>query len=214
MTPSTESQSQAPRSPGTASSGDGLSSSEQPALVQALREVLAQGLDLCGAVDAGVYAAPPAGLSSSGVGPHLRHTLDFVRRFLDGLSAGRIDYDMRARDPLEEVDPQHAKASLQILLNRLDALTDFDPTESVQVRHDVPAALIACADPSDRPWTSSSRGRELLFVLSHTIHHYALMAMSLRHHGVDPGPEFGVAPSTLRYWADEGVARVTPGARG
>ncbi|MFT5288053.1 MAG: hypothetical protein ACI8QS_000085 [Planctomycetota bacterium] len=52
----------------------------------------------------------------------------------------------------------------------------------------------------DSAWTRSSLGCELLFVLSDTIHHYALMAMSVRHSSVEPGPQSGVAPSTLRYW--------------
>ena len=45
--------------------------------------------------------------------------------------------------------------------------------------------------------------RELKFLVSHTVHHYAIIALQLRHQGVEPGPEFGVAPSTLRY--EQGV---------
>jgi hypothetical protein len=34
---------------------------------------------------------------------------------------------------------------------------------------------------------------------SHTIHHFALMAVTLRLHGVQIDPKFGMAPSTLRF---------------
>lgn len=47
----------------------------------------------------------------------------------------------------------------------------------------------------------SSLGRELQLLISHTVHHYAMMALVLRGQGIDPGPEFGVALSTFRYRA-------------
>ena len=53
----------------------------------------------------------------------------------------------------------------------------------------------------DAPWADSSVERELQVLLSHTVHHYALIAVALRLHGHPVDEEFGVAPSTLRYWA-------------
>jgi hypothetical protein len=47
--------------------------------------------------------------------------------------------------------------------------------------------------------TQSSTARELGFLLSHTIHHFALIAMTLQSLGVNVDPAFGVSPSTLRY---------------
>ena len=49
------------------------------------------------------------------------------------------------------------------------------------------------------PFLISSVGRELQVLSSHTIHHFALMAMTLRVLGVPVDPDFGMAPSTLRY---------------
>ena len=46
------------------------------------------------------------------------------------------------------------------------------------------------------------QGRELLFLISHTVHHFALIAFMLRSFGIEPGDKFGVAPSTLRYRQD------------
>src|SRR5262245_51244700 len=59
-------------------------------------------------------------------------------------------------------------------------------------------ALLEGASNSD--WSISSLKRELQFLLSHTTHHYALIALALRSRGFEPGSEFGVAPSTLRHW--------------
>ena len=49
-------------------------------------------------------------------------------------------------------------------------------------------------------WCASSIERELEFLQSHTIHHYALIGFKLRAFGFDLPVEFGVAPSTLRFW--------------
>ena len=52
--------------------------------------------------------------------------------------------------------------------------------------------------PEDE-WSGSTVRRELQFLLSHSIHHYALIATICHANGF-PVPEgFGVAPSTLRY---------------
>jgi hypothetical protein len=49
------------------------------------------------------------------------------------------------------------------------------------------------------PFLMSSVGRELQTLSSHTIHHFALIGMTLLAHGVAVDPDFGMAPSTLRY---------------
>ena len=48
-------------------------------------------------------------------------------------------------------------------------------------------------------YLTSSLARELQTLASHTIHHYALIAMAVRAFGVEVDANFGMAPSTLRY---------------
>lgn len=55
---------------------------------------------------------------------------------------------------------------------------------------------------SNSDWSISSLKRELQFLLSHTIHHYSLIALALRLQGFEPGAAFGVAPSTLKNWRE------------
>jgi hypothetical protein len=45
--------------------------------------------------------------------------------------------------------------------------------------------------------TRSSVGRELVFLASHAIHHYALLQVYCAQHGVVTDPHFGTAPSTV-----------------
>ena len=59
-------------------------------------------------------------------------------------------------------------------------------------------------DAPSVPWSGSTVRRELDFLLSHTVHHYALIAMSLRLRGLPVPAELGVAPSTLEHWRRQG----------
>ena len=53
--------------------------------------------------------------------------------------------------------------------------------------------------PDQADWRPSSTGRELQFLCSHTVHHYALIKLLLDGSGLDLGVEFGMAPSTLAH---------------
>jgi hypothetical protein len=62
-------------------------------------------------------------------------------------------------------------------------------------------ATLQCGEPAGlaTTWSATSVTRELQFLASHTVHHYAVIAAMLRPQGVEPGNDFGVAPSTLEY---------------
>ena len=52
---------------------------------------------------------------------------------------------------------------------------------------------------------TSSIGREMQALASHTVHHFALIAMTLQALGFHLDRDFGMAPSTLRYQASRKV---------
>ncbi len=129
----------------------------------------------------------------SSTGAHLRHTLDAYRCFLEGLADNRIDYDARQRDLLVETDRAVALERVAQVKKDLARLTESDRHMRVAVRSD------AAAWDGSNAWTRSTLGRELQFLLSHTVHHFALIAMTLRGLDFEPGPDFGIAPSTLEH---------------
>ena len=172
---------------------------EQGHVVRQLLTVLEQGRRFLQALDPELYRLSPAPLAQSPIGAHVRHVLDCCVSLLDGLDGGRIDYDRRERDARLETEPQAALALLGELLRRVAGLADADPHGTLQVKADVPAG----AAPTEF-WRASTVGREVVHVLSHTVHHYALIAILVRHFGVTPEEDFGVAPSTLRYWEESG----------
>lgn len=139
--------------------------------------------------DAFVRGAPELGLSS--IGAHLRHVGDAVDCLLRGIGDGRVDFDARDRDERLERDPELAIARLESLAARLRSLDAASAPEALVVRHDA-------AGESERAFAASTPERELMFLTTHAIHHWALVAVLLRRAGVEPPVEFGVAPSTLR----------------
>lgn len=157
--------------------------------------LLRQGIDLLTRLDAGRYG-PRDGVS--GVGAHLRHCIDFYRCLLDGAAGGRVDYDARSRDPAIEAHRRAASAALEELVAGLEAL-EVDPGRALEVKVDTAAGTEAC-------WHRSSLGRELQFLISHTTHHYALIALLLRARGFELPADFGVAPSTLAHQQQEAAS--------
>jgi len=155
-------------------------------------EVLRQGLVLLDQLDDEQFCNGVPALKLSGPGPHFRHVIDFYRRLFEGLDAGAspraIDYDRRERDPRIESDRRVCRAAIDELRARLGTIERIDGPISVRC--------------DQLPSAHSTLGRELQGLVSHTVHHYALIAIAARAQGIDPGDEFGVAPSTLAYWRE------------
>ena len=152
-------------------------------------------------INDGVYTASPSGLAPHKAGTHLRHILEFYECFLAGLARGRIDYDARKRDLSVETSRTAAQKRIRSLIHRLKTEAALRSDSSIRVRVEDSAG-----SRLPEPFLVSSVGRELQVLSSHTIHHFALMAMTLRALGVPLDPDFGVAPSTLRYQASQAAA--------
>lgn len=166
------------------------------ALLAAQHEVLAQAQSLLAGLDARAYAAPAPAAGLAAAGAHLRHVLDMYGCFLRGLPAGELDYESRARDARIEGERDAGLAALAALRTDLDALDGAVLPAHLRVHGDTPVGHEA-----QRAWAESTPERELQFLLNHTLHHWALIAAVLRLHGRPVPPEFGMAPSTLRWLA-------------
>lgn len=157
--------------------------------------VLKQGLELLHGLDDDAYPHIKHPFSKYGIGSHFRHCLDFYRSFLKGVEEGRIDYDDRERDEPIETDRTAAISRFQATVHQLEELSALDDQMPVLVR------LEDSGDEKDpSAWSYSSVMRELQSLVSHTVHHYALIGVMLQLNGFEPAEEFGVAPSTLKRW--------------
>ena len=155
---------------------------------------LQQGVALLQRLDNAAYVRGNPATRSSGFGPHLRHCLDHYDRFLAGLPAGRVDYDARDRDPRTETDRAFALEKIRAIIAALEKISDAHADQPLEIKMDS-----GSENGTANWWSKSTVHRELQFLVSHTVHHYALIAFILRANGLDIGPEFGVAPSTLRH---------------
>ena len=167
-----------------------------------LLAVVGQGLEFLKGLDQEAYqrARPELGLSS--IGAHYRHHLDHVEAWLSGVEKGRIDYDDRRKNMAVEVDRQAALGSTEDLCQRLRG--------EKRTREEILVLQRSRDDGERRREVKSTVERELLFVLSHAIHHYAIMGLAARLSGVKPPSCFGVMPATREYHRQrepEGMAR-------
>jgi hypothetical protein len=163
--------------------------------------LLEQGLEALRAIGPDRYRAPGRHPGTAGVGAHFRHVLDHYEAFFAGLARGRIDYDERRRIPQLAADAALAGAAARTWIGRLQELGAIPPrTDTVVVKAvESPHADPGGADPGGMEWVFSSVTRELGFLMSHTIHHYALIALVAKDLDVELDATFGVAPSTIAY---------------
>jgi uncharacterized damage-inducible protein DinB len=172
------------------------------------------------------YAHVDARLGAASIGAHVRHVLDHYRLFLDGLPDGEVDYDARERDTDVERSAGAAAAEARRLCAALTALGAAGAAASA-----ASAASAAGAGWAGRPLRVRQQGddlpgrfdgcdshveRELLFLLSHAVHHQALIAVLARAQGLDVPELFGVAPSTAAWQRTQGTqgTPTAPGTRG
>jgi hypothetical protein len=127
---------------------------------------------------------------SGSVGDQFRHSLDFINALVAGTRIGRLDYEKRERDLRVAADRSYALQRFRIAVDELSGLPRTVIRANISVRSEV-----------DRnAWHVSSVSREMEFVLSHTIHHHALIAEIMAGFGMEAPAGFGVSPSTLAYW--------------
>ncbi len=156
-------------------------------------QCLEQGIDLLQRLDPDVYTRTCPQCFNSNIGGHVRHNIDHYASFLKGYRSGNLDYDDRERDTNIETDPDCAIVESRRMAEELQKIAPEDFELSLAVRMD--SGSVDAANNSSQ----STVRRELQFLLSHTVHHYALIAVICNFHGMTVPPDFGVAPSTLKH---------------
>jgi uncharacterized damage-inducible protein DinB len=127
--------------------------------------------------------------TSGSIGSHVRHCLDHVEALERALVRGVCCYDDRVRGTAMEDDPAIAGSRLRACQLRLAAL---DP-ELLQVPLSLSARITADGVSVQARTTVA---REVTFLISHTVHHAALIAVLLEDMGRERPERFGLAPTT------------------
>ncbi len=160
------------------------------------RLILQSGVDLIERLDDRLFCGDPAA-AWDGVGKQFRHLIDFYESFLRGIESGSVDYVSRAREPELECSRERSCHRLRSLAERLAGLAERAGDSTIRVKAERPVN-----DNGDEIWSRSSTARELQFLMSHTIHHFALIKALLATQRFEAPSEFGVAPSTLQHWRE------------
>jgi uncharacterized damage-inducible protein DinB len=163
-----------------------------PAAVLSLVAVLRQLAELIDAMTDEQYREKPVGVVSSNVGGHVRHSLDHIDALLSAVESSELDYDQRLRGTDVETSREAALAVLGRQEQTLRELAGVAEKQRLHLTMIVSSALPPVV-------VETTVGRELGFVLSHTIHHNALIAVMAKTLGVAVPERFGYAPSTLAH---------------
>jgi hypothetical protein len=117
--------------------------------------------------------------------------VEHYEALVNGMTHGVVDYDGRPRDRQLETCPTLARDRLLGLRQVLGLWTPDMLDQSVQVlgQGGITGDFDFCV--------ASSVGRELAFLASHAVHHFALLAEHLQRHGVPVPAHFGKAPGTV-----------------
>lgn len=153
---------------------------------------LEQGIHFLECVPPELFTSSCAVCFGSTIGGHLRHNVEHYQQFLEGIPERRVNYDARSRQLAIETEIPTALEALRSLKAALSALSlPADDSAELEILMD---------GGTEAHWTHSSLSRELQFLISHTIHHYALIVTIAKTLGFDGfSSDFGVAPSTLKH---------------
>ena len=155
--------------------------------------ILEQGETLLETLSSEVYTCRVPVAFNASIGGHYRHCLDHFSSLLRAIGADTVDYDRRERDLRIESNLEFAMETTRSLKERLESL-DPDVLENpVDARCEVSYAQGSSSA------TGSTVGRELVYVIAHAIHHYALIAIMGRLMEASLPANFGVAPSTVAH---------------
>jgi uncharacterized damage-inducible protein DinB len=172
----------------------------QSPLQDAVAEVLRQGESLLKSLCDEDYKRKLPNVFGSTVGGHYRHCLDHFDSLLQGLDTDEINYDHRQRNPRVENDRAFALAETKRILEAVASISRPFLDCPINVRSKVSYERDAA------PLIGSTVGRELMYAVAHTIHHYALISVMCAMLKIPVPAGFGVAPSTLEFHAEQSKA--------
>lgn len=179
------------------------SSSEGEALIHSVIEVLNQGEALLGEIASEDYTRKLPAAFNASIGGHYRHCLDHFRSLLDSAASGDLNYDQRERGTLIESDRFAALNATRALREGYQQLSAGVLGRGLQVTCKTSYAT------SGSQISPSTVGREIMYVVAHAVHHYALIGIMGGLMNLNMPAGFGVAPSTLKHQKEAATAAAT-----
>lgn len=155
-----------------------------------LREAALEVLDQIEQAIHGVSSVYTRDELGSPTGKHIRHILDHFEVLIAGVADEAINYNLRSRESAAETKPIAALDRLQKIKQKLV------PIDDGLVVHVETEVSISTHENAVLP---STYGRELAYVISHSIHHLAQIRLMAQCYGVVLDDQLGIAPATASY---------------
>ena len=154
-------------------------------------EVIEQLTDLLKQLSPENYTQSLCVLNSSSIGQHTRHIIEFYQCLLKGVTGGIIDYDARERNFLLENDLFFTIETLENIQKQIISIKK--PNESI--------LLAVSYSPDNQDYIETNFMREMVYLVEHSIHHYALIRIGLQENfsNIYIPKNFGIAYSTVRH---------------
>jgi hypothetical protein len=162
-------------------------------LIQSAIETLVQGESLLMQLSDEDYTRKVAVAFNASVGGHYRHCLDHFRSLLDSAAHGDLNYDHRERGTLVEQDRFAALNATRELREGFERLAPELLVRTLSVTSKTSYAT------NGSQASPSTVGREIMYVVAHAVHHYALIGIIGGMMGLRMPAGFGVAPSTVKF---------------
>lgn len=156
-------------------------------------QIVEQAIDLLDGLSLKEYQSAIQPHFPSSIGAHLRHVIDHFLALMSGSTEGHVDYNKRHRHNHIEQFPQAATEILESIIDWLSGLDDSDREKTISVTSEI--------DVNDTKSATchSTIERELVFVTSHAIHHYALIRIMCGMQNKTIPEFFGYAPATITH---------------
>lgn len=136
------------------------------------------------------YAQAISLINNQTIGKHVRHIVEFFQCLL--FSDELICYDNRKRESLLETSVAYTLSCIKEIIEQIDQL-DLD--KKIILKQLINQQTFQ---------VQSSIGRELIYCIDHSIHHFAIIKMVLEElfPAIQIDENFGIAYSTLKYQAE------------
>ena len=171
-------------------------SADYRVLIEAVIEVLNQGEVLLAEIENDDYTRKLPGAFNASIGGHYRHCLDHFRSLVESAAREDLNYDHRERGTLVESDRFAALNATRELRAGYQQLSASHLSRELNVTCKTSYAT------KDSQAAPSTVAREIMYVVAHAVHHYALIGIMGGMLGLKMPSGFGVAPSTAKFQTD------------
>lgn len=136
-------------------------------------------------------ATPLPVFSGSSLGKHSRHVIEFFQCLMKSTAEGVVNYDARVRYLRLEEEVEY---SVEVI-DKISTYLEKNNFNNIGI------SLVSEFGNEQEVAVPTNFNRELIYLIEHTIHHFALMRIGVQENfpHVTLTDDFGMAYSTIKY---------------